>query len=94
MKISTNWRGNKKIDRTKRVRPKPKIRWQHLGLTDPGEERSIPSMDEIRRQVVTLSSRGLGHAVRSRPVAPSGSSDKGAPHQGTPGRPKRRGATE
>ena len=68
MKIAMTWRGNKMTDRGKRVREKPKIRWQYLGLKDPTEESPAPSMDEIRRQAVTLSSRGLGQVVRSRLV--------------------------
>ena len=93
MKTMMNWRGNRKTDRAKRVREKPKIRWQYLGLTDPAEESAAPSMAEIRRQVVTLSSRGLGHSVRSRPIAQSGPAN-GANTHGEPGRTKRRGATE
>lgn len=93
MKTTMSWRGNKKTDRGKRTRQKPKIRWQHLGLKDPAEESPATSMDEIRRQVVTLSSRGLGHAVRFRPVAQSGPATDASNH-GEPGRTKRRGATE
>ncbi len=93
MKTMMNWRGNRKTDRGKRVREKPKIRWQYLGLKDPAEESQSPSMAEIRRQVVTLSSRGLGQAARSRPIAPSRPANGESTH-GDPGRTKRRGATE
>jgi len=93
MKTVMNWRGNKKIDRGKRVREKPKIRWHHLGLKDPAEDSQTPSMAEIRRQVVTLSSRGLGQVVRSRPVAQSGPATGPNTH-GEPVRAKRRGVTQ
>jgi len=93
MKITMTWRGHGKTDRGKRVREKPKIRWQYLGLKDPAEESPAPSMDEIRRQAVTLSSRGLGQAVRSRPVASIGPANGPNNHR-EPGRAKRRGATE
>ena len=93
VKITTNWRGGKKVDRIKRVRRKPKIRWQYLGLSDPADVRPGPSMDEIRREVLTLSSRGLGHGVRARSVVPNGPA-MGGSHTGTSGTIKRRGATE
>lgn len=93
MKISMSWRGNQKTRKEKRLRHKPKIRWQQLGLTDPADATSSVSMDEIRRQVVMLSSRGLGQGARSYQAPPT------APAAGTNshkegGRTRRRGATE
>src|SRR5881296_3415494 len=66
MKITMSWPGNRKTPKEKRVVHKPKIRWQQLGLKDLSEEPASISMDEIRRQVVVASGRGLGHAVRAR----------------------------
>jgi len=93
MKITMSWPGNRKTPKEKRVVHKPKIRWQQLGLKDLSEEPASISMDEIRRQVVVLSGRGLGHPVRPRSGAQSRPAT-GARTQGEPGRTKRRGATE
>jgi len=93
MKITMSWPGNRKTQKEKRVIHKPKIRWQQLGLKDLAEEPASISMDEIRRQVVVLSGRGLGHAARSRAAEQSGPAT-GARTQGKPSRTKRRGATE
>lgn len=93
MKISMSWRGNQKTLKEKRLKHKPKIHWQQLGLTDPADASSAVSMDEIRRQVVMLSSRGLGQGTRSRQVTPS-TSVTGTNHHAEAGRKRRRGATE
>jgi hypothetical protein len=42
MKITRNWSGNKKTRKGIRTRRKPKIRWEHLGLTDPADESNAP----------------------------------------------------
>ena len=93
MKITMRWRGNKQIDKKKRVRSKPKIRWQELGLTDPAEKRASISLDEIRRQVVMMSSQGLGQDTRLRPGVRSAQGNR-MNDQAEPGRKRRRGATE
>ena len=93
MKMTMSWPGNRKPAKEKRVIHKPKIRWQQLGFKDPAEEPASISMDEIRRQVVMLSGRGLGRTVQSRIGAQSRPTNS-ARAQGEPGRPKRRGATE
>ena len=59
------WPGNKRIHKPKRAAPKPKIPWQLLGLPDPVEDQKSVSMDEVRRQVVLMSSGGFREAVRS-----------------------------
>ncbi len=93
MKTTMSWRGNKAMHKKKRVKNKPKIRWQQLGFKSPAAaDASIP-MDEIRRQVVMLSSRGLGQGVRSRAMATSRLSD-GAINEAGPAPKQRRGATE
>lgn len=93
MKLTRSWPGNRKPPKEKRVIIKPKIRWQQLGFKDMADEPTSISMDEIRRQVVVLSGRGLGHASRSRSGAQSGPGNRGR-DQGDPGRPKSRGIAE
>ena len=93
MKISMNWPGNRPTHKKKRARHKPKIRWQLLGLTDPAEEDTSVSMDEIRRQVVIMSHRGIGQGARSRPDVRNAPID-GVHDQADPKRKRRRGATE
>ena len=93
MKTTMNWRGNRTTQKKKRVKHKPKIRWQELGFKNSATENASLSMEEIRRQVVMLSSRGLGQGVRSRPVVQSAQIAGATNHAGqTPKR--RRGATE
>lgn len=81
--------------KNKPIARKPKIRWQQLGLADPSEKQNSLPIEEIRRQVATLSSRGLGQGARSRRDA-AGSSGSGLmPEAATGGsRRGRRGATE
>lgn len=93
MKMSMSWRSNKQLEKKKRVRSKPKIRWQQLGLSDPAEKQTAMSIDEIRRQVLMLSSRGLGQGVRARPNAQRAEVNAIDDHA-EPGRKRRRGATE
>jgi hypothetical protein len=93
MKITTSWRGNKKARKSVRTRQKPKIRWEHLGLTDPADESATPSIEEIRRQVVSLSARGLGQAARLR-LSDQSSPTEGIRRSGKAGSLARRGATE
>ena len=90
MKFTMNWRGNKSTHKSKRVGSKPKkIPLQLLGLPDQTEEKKSNSMDEVRRQVVLMSSRGFREALRPSPPTPT------AKGQGRNERPKRRrGATE
>ena len=92
MKITMSRPSNKHTHKKKRVRHKPKIRWQLLGLADPAEEHTSISMDEIRRQVV-MSGMGLGQAVRPRPGARSAQGN-GRNDPAERGLKRRRGATE
>ena len=89
MKLTKSWHGNKRTHKPKRVSPRPKIPWQLLGLPDPAEDRKSISMDEVRRQVVLMSSRGFGEAVRSHPSTPSVKGNGRNEHA-----KPRRGATE
>ena len=73
-----SWR--RKPARNARIhRPAVKISWPQVGLPDP-PERQPPSIEEIRRQCLALSTHGLtgaaepepaqqSSAVRSRPVS-------------------------
>jgi hypothetical protein len=93
MKISLGWKVGKAA--RKRVLPssKPKIRWAVLGLQDPAEEASSLSMEDIRRQVSSLASRGFGAGTRSRSV--SKDSEPLETHEPSlQERKRRRGATE
>ncbi len=93
MKISGRWPGNASKNKIKRVIRKPKIRWQALGLADPADKQAALSMDEIRREVATLSSRGFGQGVRSRTTAQElRTADRNGPSEGA--KKRRRGATE
>lgn len=91
MKITMKWRANNKNHKPKPHIRAPKIQWQQLGLTDPAQEAA--SIDEIRRQVVLASSRGLGHGVRAQTNEQTGPG-KGTPPRSEPRRSRRRGATE
>ena len=44
---------------------KTKIRWNLLGLQDPACVESTPSMEDIRREIISMASRGLGAGPRS-----------------------------
>ncbi len=93
MKLTVMWRVNKHARKKKRVKHKPKIRWQQLGLAEPAEVQPSLSMDEVRRQVVMMSSEGLGQGARSRPRGRSVGS-QGSDADASPNRKRRRGATE
>ena len=93
MKITTLWRRNKHTKKKKRITRKPKIAWQQLGLKDPTTEGTPVSIDEIRRQVIQMSSRGFGQGTRSRSRAEDTQSAGASTHV-DPSRKRRRGATE
>jgi hypothetical protein len=65
MNLSTGWRANKtRKTRTRAIR-KPKVRWEVLGLPKPLDTSLTTSMEDIRRQVSSLASRGLGEGTHS-----------------------------
>ena len=58
MKLTMKWGG--KVRNRKTFKPEPKIRWDLLGLADPSKEKVPMPIDEVRRQVLMMSSPGLG----------------------------------
>ena len=57
MKLTMKWGG--KVRNRKTFKPEPKIPWDRLGLTDPRKEKIPMPIDEVRRQVLMMSSPGL-----------------------------------
>jgi hypothetical protein len=68
MKLSTGWRAGKTRKNRARATRKPKIRWEVLGLPGPIDTNLTTSMEDIRRQVSNMASRGFGEGTRSRPA--------------------------
>ncbi|HSQ90962.1 MAG TPA: hypothetical protein VLM19_02175 [Nitrospiraceae bacterium] len=66
MKLSTGWRADKTRKSRARATRKPKIRWEVLGLPGPIDTSQTTSMEDIRRQVSNMASRGFGQGTRSR----------------------------
>lgn len=54
MKLTMKWGG--KVRNRKTFKPEPKIRWDLLGLADPSKEKVPMPIDEVRRQVLMMSS--------------------------------------
>jgi hypothetical protein len=79
------WRIVKKGFKAKRMKRQPKIRWERFGLDLMVPEKLPTPIDEIRREVLKLASRGMKQATRSQPAAL---------HAGKTARRRRRGATE
>jgi hypothetical protein len=77
------WRVVKKGFKAKRMKRRPKIRWERMGLDMLVPEKLPTPIDEIRREVIKLASRGMKQDVRSQPAAL---------HAGKPVRRSRRGA--
>lgn len=89
MKSAISTHGSKA--RSKRGKQQPKVRWEHLGFKDPAETNMAPSIEEIRREVTLMASRGLGQGTRTRSIAKGAPAD---PARAGLGRKRRRGATE
>ncbi len=87
MKTTMNAQRNK--TRNKRGKQMPKVHWEQLGLKDPSETSIAPSIEEIRREVALMASRGLAQGTRSRSVAKVVDANRVGL-----GRQRRRGATE
>lgn len=66
MKLTMKWGG--KARNRKTFKPEPKIRWDLLGLADPSKEKVPMPIDEVRRQVLMMSSPGLGQDGHASPV--------------------------
>ncbi len=79
------WRTARKGYKAKRIKRQPRIRWERLGLDSLVPEKLPTPIEEIRREVLKLASRGMKQSARSQParVQP----DKTV-------RRRRRGATE
>ena len=91
MKLSTGWRADKTRKNRARATRKPKIRWELLGLPGPLDTRLTTSMEDIRRQVSSMASRGFGQGTRLRTADQEAKVSNLAPGSGI----KRvRGATE
>ena len=71
MNFSTFWPNNsKQPNKKKRFRPKSKFKSSVFITQGTQEERSLNSMEEIRRQAVNISSSGLGTSTISLASAP------------------------
>lgn len=91
MAISSSWGSSRTSRKGRRTVVKTKIRWDLLGLQDPVLTGPTQSMEDIRRQVSSLASRGFGSGTRSRAGNTSG---QAAPDATPAARKQRRGATE
>ena len=91
MKLSTGWRADKTRKNRARATRKPKIRWEVLGLPNPLDTSLTTSMEDIRRQVSNMASRGFGQGTRSRTAEREAKTTSLAPVSASK---RRRGATE
>jgi hypothetical protein len=91
MKLSTGWRADKTRKNRARATRKPKIRWEVLGLPSPLDTSLTTSMEDIRRQVSNMASRGFGQGTRSRTAEREAKTANHAPDSTSK---RRRGATE
>ena len=66
MKLSPGWRADKTRKNRARATRKAKVRWEVLGLPGPIDPSLTTSMEDIRRQVSNMASRGFGQGTRSR----------------------------
>ncbi|NWF71631.1 MAG: hypothetical protein HXY51_01110 [Nitrospirae bacterium] len=78
MKLSTGWRADKTRKNRARATRKPKIRWEVLGLPGPLDTNLTTSMEDIRRQVSNMASRGFGQGTRSRTAERGGKTNNDA----------------
>jgi hypothetical protein len=91
MKLSPGWRADKTRKTRARATRKAKIRWEVLGLPGPLDTSLTTSMEDIRRQVSNMASRGFGQGTRSRTAEREA---KTANHTPNSSSKKRRGAAE
>jgi len=63
--MKTSWGANASY-RRKRVVPRTKVRWEMLGLRDPAQSSSSPSIEALRRQIISAASSGLSSDTLSR----------------------------
>ncbi len=93
MKIPPIRRTGKTSRKVNRTRLKPKIRWDRLGLQDPVKVAPTQSMADIRREIISMASRGLGPDTYSRSTTNDAQSLSAAEGRMSL-RKRRRGATE
>jgi hypothetical protein len=93
MNLHSVWKDPKTGKKKKKSVHKPKIRWQLLGLTDPGSVDTTPSIEAIRQEVSSLARHSVGSNTRSRSTAQE-SRSLGRNHKSGAIRSRRRGATE
>jgi hypothetical protein len=91
MKLSSGWRADKTRKNRARATRKPKIRWEVLGLPGPLETNLTTSMEDIRRQVSNMASRGFGQDTRSRTAERE---SKTTDHAADSSNKRRRGGSE
>jgi len=91
MKLSSGWRADKTRKNRARATRKPKIRWEVLGLPNPLDNSLSTSMEDIRRQVSNMASRGFGQGTRSRTAERDTKTTGHAPDSGNK---RRRGVAE
>ncbi len=60
MKMTKGWPAHKRTHKITRIKDNRSIPWKTLGLTDPTEDQKSRSMDEIRQQVLMMSSQEIG----------------------------------
>jgi hypothetical protein len=63
--MNSSW-GTKAPHRRKRAILRTKVRWEILGLQDPAQLSSAPSIEDIRRQITSAASQGLSPDTVSR----------------------------
>jgi hypothetical protein len=91
MMLSSGWRADKTKKNRARATRKPKIRWEVLGLPNPLDNSRMTSMEDIRRQVSSMASRGFGQGTRSRTAERDAKTTGHAPDSSSK---RRHGATE
>ena len=79
------WRIVKKGFKAKRMKRQPRIRWERFGPDMMVPEKLPTPIEEIRREVLKLASRGMKSGTRAMPAVL---------HAGKTERSRRRGATE
>ncbi len=79
------WRIVRKGFKAKRMKRQPRIRWERFGPDMMVPEKLPTPIEEIRREVLKLASRGMKPGTRALPTVL---------HSGKTVRRRRRGATE
>jgi hypothetical protein len=79
--MNTSW-GTKAPHRRKRAILRTKVRWEILGLQDPAQLSSAPSIEDIRRQITSAASQGLSPDTVSRSREKEGRPKPGSKAQG------------